>query len=69
MHPLISGQGVIRPMFFAQSYHSSWEFWVYNVIWGLFQAPYFSFSQTVMADLCPPGFDFMVCATLRSIYI
>ena len=32
----------------------------YNVICGLFQATYFSFSQTMMAELSPPGFDNMV---------
>jgi hypothetical protein len=32
----------------------------YNVIYGLFQAPFFAFSQTMMAELSPPGFDNMV---------
>ena len=31
----------------------------YNVVFGLFQAPYYAFSQTMMAELCPPGFDNM----------
>jgi hypothetical protein len=43
-------------------YHNKWEFWVYYVVFGLAQTPYYSFSQTVMAELSPPGFDFMVCA-------
>lgn len=51
-----------------KSYHNNWEFWVYNAIYGVFQAPYFAFSQTVMADLCPSGFDFMVRATLITGY-
>jgi hypothetical protein len=33
----------------------------YNVVFGLFQAPYYSFSQTMMAEVMPPGFDTMVC--------
>ena len=33
----------------------------YNVVFGLFQAPYYAFSQTMMAELTPPGFDNMVC--------
>ncbi|KAF9780334.1 MFS general substrate transporter [Thelephora terrestris] len=37
-------------------FHNAWEFWVYNVVFGLFQAPYAAFSQTMMAELCPPGF-------------
>ena len=32
----------------------------YNVISGLFQAPYYAFSQTMMAELSPPGFENMV---------
>ena len=32
----------------------------YNVVFGLFQAPYYAFSQTMMAELSPPGFDNMV---------
>ena len=31
----------------------------YNVVFGLFQAPYYAFSQTMMAELTPPGFDNM----------
>ncbi|KAJ4483184.1 autophagy-related protein 22-like protein [Lentinula aciculospora] len=40
-------------------YHNVWEFWFYNVIFGVFQAPYYAFSQTMMAELTPPGFDNM----------
>ncbi|KAI0921003.1 hypothetical protein AcV5_001263 [Taiwanofungus camphoratus] len=40
-------------------FHNVWEFWAYNVIFGLFQAPYYAFSQTMMAELTPPGFDNM----------
>lgn len=32
----------------------------YNVVSGLFQAPYFAYSQTMMAEVSPPGFDNMV---------
>ncbi|KAI6135172.1 MFS general substrate transporter [Pisolithus thermaeus] len=40
-------------------FHNVWEFWAYNIIFGLFQAPYYAFSQTMMAELSPPGFDNM----------
>ncbi|KIM46588.1 hypothetical protein M413DRAFT_259322 [Hebeloma cylindrosporum] len=40
-------------------FHNIWEFWAYNVVFGLFQAPYYAFSQTMMAELTPPGFDNM----------
>ncbi|KAH9965402.1 autophagy-related protein 22-like protein [Russula dissimulans] len=40
-------------------YHNTWEFWLYYTIYGLFEAPYCAYSQTVMAELSPPGFDYM----------
>ncbi|KAF7302865.1 Autophagy-related protein [Mycena kentingensis (nom. inval.)] len=40
-------------------FHNKWEFWAYNVVFGLFQAPYYAYSQTMMAELTPPGFDNM----------
>jgi len=40
-------------------FHNRWEFWVYYVVWGFSQAPNYAFSQTVMSELSPPGFDFM----------
>ncbi|KAF8512989.1 autophagy-related protein 22-like protein [Gautieria morchelliformis] len=40
-------------------FHNAWEFWAYNAVFGLFQAPYYAFSQTMMAELTPPGFDNM----------
>ncbi|KIJ31434.1 hypothetical protein M422DRAFT_185927 [Sphaerobolus stellatus SS14] len=40
-------------------FHNVWEFWAYNIFFGLFQAPYYAFSQTMMAELTPPGFDNM----------
>lgn len=49
----------------TRRYYNKWEFWVHNLMFGLFQAPYYSFSQTVMAELTPPGFDFMVRAILQ----
>lgn len=37
----------------------------YNVVFGLFQAPYYAFSQTMMAELAPPGFDNMVTSIIH----
>jgi MFS-type transporter involved in bile tolerance (Atg22 family) len=45
-------------------FHNVWEFWAYNVVFGLFQAPYYAFAQTMMAELTPPGFDNMVRSLL-----
>ncbi|KAI8456275.1 autophagy-related protein 22-like protein [Phakopsora pachyrhizi] len=40
-------------------FHNRWEFWAYNVMFGLFQAPYYAYSQTIMAELSPPGHENM----------
>ena len=37
-------------------------------MFGLFQAPYYAFSQTMMAELTPPGFDNMVGRLLSRAY-
>ena len=59
--PIFSQDTKITTVCFAcQRYHNKWEFWVHKALYGLFQAPYFSYSQTLMAELSPPGFDFMV---------
>ncbi|KAH9053260.1 MFS general substrate transporter [Lactarius vividus] len=40
-------------------FHNAWEFWVYNVVYGLLIGPRYSTSQTMMGELSPPGFEYM----------
>jgi len=40
-------------------FHNEWEFWAYSIVVGLFSPPLYAFSQTMMAELSPPGFDNM----------
>ncbi|ORY22173.1 autophagy-related protein 22-like protein [Naematelia encephala] len=40
-------------------FHNTWEFWFYNVMFGLFQAPYYAYAQTMMSELTPPGYEGM----------
>ncbi|CAD6583982.1 MAG: hypothetical protein TREMPRED_003707 [Tremellales sp. Tagirdzhanova-0007] len=40
-------------------FHHKWEFWLYNVVFGLGQAPYYAYAQTMMSDLTPPGYEGM----------
>jgi len=40
-------------------FRNEWEFWVQIVVYRLYQASYSSYSQTLMAELPPPGFDYM----------
>jgi len=41
-------------------FHNAWEFWVYSVVYGLVIGPNFAISQTMMGELSPPGFEYMV---------
>ncbi|KAL2222840.1 hypothetical protein M432DRAFT_23916 [Thermoascus aurantiacus ATCC 26904] len=43
-------------------YHHTWEFYFYNIIFGLFQAPYYAYSQTMISELMPRGYDNMFFA-------
>ncbi|PNS16334.1 hypothetical protein CAC42_6441 [Sphaceloma murrayae] len=38
-------------------YASLSHFVAYNVVFGLFQAPYYAYAQTLMAELSPPGYE------------
>jgi MFS-type transporter involved in bile tolerance (Atg22 family) len=40
-------------------FHNAWEFWVYNALTGLVTGPSYSFTQTMMSELTPPGFEYM----------
>ena len=41
-------------------FHNAWEFWVYSVVYGLIIGPNYSITQTMMGELTPPGFEYMV---------
>ncbi|PLB40762.1 uncharacterized protein BDW47DRAFT_82167 [Aspergillus candidus] len=43
-------------------YHHRWEFYLYNVVFGLFQAPYYAYAQTMISELMPTGYDNMFFA-------
>ncbi|KIY52192.1 MFS general substrate transporter [Fistulina hepatica ATCC 64428] len=40
-------------------FHNVWEYWAYNCVFGIFQAPYYAYAQTMMAELTPHGFENM----------
>ncbi|KAI5782573.1 autophagy-related protein 22-like protein [Geopyxis carbonaria] len=37
--------------------HNRWEFYAYNVVFGLTQAPYYAYAQTMMSELTPRGYE------------
>ncbi|RDW59791.1 autophagy-related protein [Coleophoma cylindrospora] len=40
-------------------YHQERDFWIYNILFGLFQAPYYAYSQTMMSEVTPRGYENM----------
>jgi MFS-type transporter involved in bile tolerance (Atg22 family) len=40
-------------------YHHVRDFWIYNILFGLFQAPYYAYAQTMMSEVTPRGYENM----------
>jgi MFS-type transporter involved in bile tolerance (Atg22 family) len=40
-------------------FHHEWEFWVYQVYYGLFVCPWYSYSQTMISEVTPRGKEFL----------
>lgn len=48
-------------------FHNAWEFWAYNVVSGFLAGQSLSFTQTMMSELSPPGFEYMVGVLAHSV--
>ena len=40
-------------------YHNAWEFWLYQVVYGLFVCPWYSYSQIMISEVTPRGKEFL----------
>ena len=40
-------------------HHRVRDFWIYNILFGLFQAPYYAYAQTMMSEVTPRGYENM----------
>jgi MFS-type transporter involved in bile tolerance (Atg22 family) len=40
-------------------YHHVRDFWIYNILFGLFQAPYYAYVQTMMSEVTQRGYENM----------
>lgn len=47
-------------------YHHVRDFWIYNILFGLFQAPYYAYAQTMMSEVTPRGYQNMFLASSAS---
>lgn len=59
MSVLIPFYGMLGLWFTKVGYHHAYDFWIYNIVFGLFQAPYYAYSQTMMSELTPRGYENM----------
>lgn len=56
---LIPFYGMLGLWTSKMGYHNTYDFWIYNIVFGLFQAPYYAYSQTMMSELTPRGYENM----------
>ena len=40
-------------------YHHVRDLWIYNILFGSFQAPYYAYAQTMMSEVTPRGYENM----------
>lgn len=56
---VLDGWGMIGNWTQRFGFHNVWEVWVYQVFYGLFVCPWYSYSQILIASVTPPGHDFL----------
>jgi MFS-type transporter involved in bile tolerance (Atg22 family) len=56
---LLDGWGMIGIWTSRFGFHHVWEVWVYQVFYGLFVCPWYSYSQTMISEVTPRGKEFL----------
>ena len=56
---LLDGWGMIGIWTQKFGFHHEWEFWVYQVFYGLFVCPWYSYSQIMISEVTPRGKEFL----------
>ena len=56
---MLDGWGMIGIWTQRFGYHNSWEFWLYQTIYGLFVCPWYSYSQIMISEVTPRGKEFL----------
>ena len=59
---LLDGWGMIGIWTQKFGFHHEWEFWVYQVWYGLFVCPWYSYSQIMISEVTPRGKEFLFFA-------
>lgn len=56
---LLDGWGMIGIWTQNFGFHHEWEVWVYQVFYGLFVCPWYSYSQIMISEVTPRGKEFL----------
>lgn len=55
----LDGWGMIGVWTNKFGFHNAWEFWLYQVYYGLFVCPWYSYSQIMISEVTPRGKEFL----------
>ncbi|KAI1608700.1 UMF1 family MFS transporter [Exophiala viscosa] len=56
---LLDGWGMIGIWTHKFGFHNEWEFWLYQVIYGIFVCQWYAYSQTMISEVTPRGKEFL----------
>lgn len=56
---VLDGWGMIGIWTQKFGFHNVWEFWLYQVFYGLFVCPWYSYSQIMISEVTPRGKEFL----------
>lgn len=56
---LLDGWGMIGNWTNRFGFHNVWEFWLYQVFYGLLVCPWYSYSQIMISSVTPRGHEFL----------
>jgi len=56
---VLDGWGMIGIWTQKFGFHNEWEFWLYQVIYGLLVCPWYSYSQVMISEVTPRGREFL----------
>ncbi|KAK5031185.1 hypothetical protein LTS07_004920 [Exophiala sideris] len=56
---LLDGWGMIGIWTQRFGFHNEWEFWLYQVIYGIFVCQWYAYSQTMISEVTPRGKEFL----------
>ncbi|KAL3442770.1 autophagy-related protein 22-like protein [Aspergillus insuetus] len=56
---MLDGWGMIGIWTNKLGFHNLWEVWVYQAVYGFFICPWYSYSQIMISEVTPRGYEFL----------